>query len=81
VSVSGLRLLVEGSDTEENRVTSLHAFTLTRPTVRHRETDVGDVTTRNLLYGLLPSWFVPGLADWVMHRRCRTSDERQGLRA
>lgn len=23
--------------------------------------DVGDVTTRYLLYGLLPGWFVPGL--------------------
>ncbi|MHC3468866.1 diguanylate cyclase [Streptomyces sp. 7R007] len=36
--------------------------------------DVGDVTTRYLLYGLLPSWFVPGLADWVMHRRTRIED-------
>ncbi|CAM5746277.1 hypothetical protein [Streptomyces afghaniensis 772] [Streptomyces afghaniensis] len=25
--------------------------------------DVGDATTRYLLYGLLPSWFVPGVAD------------------
>ncbi|MCX5330243.1 MULTISPECIES: diguanylate cyclase [unclassified Streptomyces] len=33
--------------------------------------DVGEVTTRYLLYGLLPSWFVPGLADWMMHRRTR----------
>ncbi|MFC8673380.1 diguanylate cyclase [Streptomyces griseorubiginosus] len=36
--------------------------------------DVGDVTTRYLLYGLLPGWFVPGLADWVMHRRTRIED-------
>ncbi|RPF37551.1 diguanylate cyclase [Streptomyces sp. TLI_185] len=36
--------------------------------------DVGDVTTRYLLYGLLPGWFVPGLADWVMHRRSRIED-------
>ncbi|MFF1405513.1 diguanylate cyclase [Streptomyces sp. NPDC058294] len=36
--------------------------------------DVGDVTTRFLLYGLLPGWFVPGLADWVMHRRTRIED-------
>ncbi|GCB44529.1 diguanylate cyclase [Streptomyces sp. NL15-2K] len=36
--------------------------------------DVGDVTTRYLLYGLLPSWFVPGLADWVMHRRTRIEE-------
>ncbi|MGW0758724.1 hypothetical protein ACWD1Y_20025 [Streptomyces sp. NPDC002814] len=32
--------------------------------------DVGDVTIRYLLYGLLPGWFVPGLADWVMHPHC-----------
>lgn len=36
--------------------------------------DVGDATTRFLLYGLLPGWFVPGLADWVMHRRTRIED-------
>ncbi|MGC0336604.1 diguanylate cyclase [Streptomyces sp. SLBN-8D4] len=36
--------------------------------------DVGDVTTRYLLYGLLPGWFVPGLADWVMHRRTRIEE-------
>ncbi|MEU9911161.1 diguanylate cyclase [Streptomyces sp. NPDC051001] len=36
--------------------------------------DVGEVTTRYLLYGLLPSWFVPGLADWMMHRRTRIED-------
>lgn len=36
--------------------------------------DVGDVTTRYLLYGLLPGWFLPGLADWVMHRRSRIED-------
>jgi hypothetical protein len=36
--------------------------------------DVGDATTRYLLYGLLPSWFLPGLADWVMHRRTRIED-------
>jgi hypothetical protein len=36
--------------------------------------DVGDVTTRYLLYGLLPSWFAPGLADWVMHRRTRIEE-------
>ncbi|WP_249374782.1 diguanylate cyclase [Streptomyces sp. I05A-00742] len=26
------------------------------------------------MYGLLPSWFVPGVADWVMHRRTRIED-------
>ncbi|MFR0356136.1 diguanylate cyclase [Streptomyces sediminimaris] len=36
--------------------------------------DVRDVTTRYLLYGLLPGWFVPGLADWAMHRRSRIED-------
>ncbi|MBD0841612.1 MULTISPECIES: diguanylate cyclase [unclassified Streptomyces] len=36
--------------------------------------DVGDATVRYLLYGLLPSWFVPGLADWAMHRRTRIED-------
>jgi hypothetical protein len=36
--------------------------------------DVGDATIRYLLYGLLPGWFVPGLADWVMHRRTRIED-------
>ncbi|GGS95588.1 MULTISPECIES: diguanylate cyclase [Streptomyces] len=36
--------------------------------------DVGDVTTRFLLYGLLPGWFLPGLADWAMHRRTRIED-------
>ncbi|WP_406320454.1 diguanylate cyclase [Streptomyces sp. NBC_00519] len=36
--------------------------------------DVGDATTRYLLYGLLPSRFVPGLADSVMHRRSRIED-------
>ncbi|MFC8435442.1 diguanylate cyclase [Streptomyces sp. NPDC057253] len=44
--------------------------------------DVGDATTRYLLYGLLPSWFVPGLADWVMHRRTRieeTSGTKESL--
>ncbi|AKN73605.1 MULTISPECIES: hypothetical protein [Streptomyces] len=36
--------------------------------------DVSDVTTRFLLYGLLPGWFLPGLADWAMHRRTRIED-------
>ncbi|MET9905417.1 diguanylate cyclase [Streptomyces sp. NPDC006476] len=39
-----------------------------------RTVDVADVTTRYLLYGLLPGWFAPGLADWVMHRRTRIED-------
>ncbi|MEV6739550.1 diguanylate cyclase [Streptomyces sp. NPDC051104] len=36
--------------------------------------DVGDATTRYLLYGLLPFWFAPGLADWLMHRRTGIED-------
>lgn len=36
--------------------------------------DVGDATVRYLLYGLLPSWFVPGVADWWMHRRTRIEE-------
>ncbi|MEV6116402.1 diguanylate cyclase [Streptomyces sp. NPDC052109] len=36
--------------------------------------DVDVATTRFLLYGLLPGWFVPGLADWAMHRRTRIED-------
>ncbi|MBC2903099.1 diguanylate cyclase [Streptomyces cupreus] len=36
--------------------------------------DVGDATVRYLLYGLLPSWFLPGLADWAMHRRTRIEE-------
>lgn len=41
--------------------------------------DVGDATVRYLLYGLLPGWFLPGLADWVMHRRTRI-EETAGTR-
>ncbi|QTE02089.1 diguanylate cyclase [Streptomyces cyanogenus] len=41
---------------------------------RDTTVDVGDATTRFLLYGLLPGWFVPGLADWAMHRRTRIED-------
>lgn len=38
------------------------------------DVDVGDATVRYLLYGLLPSWFAPGLADWWMHRRTRIEE-------
>ncbi|MEU9384573.1 diguanylate cyclase [Streptomyces sp. NPDC048279] len=34
-------------------------------------TDVEDASRRFLLYGVLPLWVVPGLADWWMHRRTR----------
>ena len=33
--------------------------------------DVESVTVRYLMYVLLPAWFVPGIADYVMHRRTR----------
>ena len=29
------------------------------------------MTVRYLMYVLLPAWFVPGIADYVMHRRTR----------
>ncbi|MBY8887251.1 diguanylate cyclase [Streptomyces sp. PTM05] len=44
--------------------------------------DAQDATLRYLMYGLLPSWFAPGLADWVMHRRTRiekTAGTRESL--
>ncbi|MFI9722021.1 diguanylate cyclase [Streptomyces sp. NPDC052396] len=40
---------------------------------------VEDATVRYLMYGLLPSWFIPGVADWAMHRRTRIEDT-SGLR-
>jgi hypothetical protein len=33
--------------------------------------DVESVTVRYLMYVLLPAWFVPGVADYLMHRRTR----------
>jgi hypothetical protein len=33
--------------------------------------DIESVTVRRLMYVLLPSWFAPGAADYVMHRRTR----------
>lgn len=41
--------------------------------------NVSAVTVRYLLYVLLPAWFVPGVADWLMHRRTRI-EETTGLR-
>ncbi|MEU9193108.1 diguanylate cyclase [Streptomyces hundungensis] len=35
---------------------------------------VEDADRRFLLYGLLPLWVVPGVADWWMHRRTRIED-------
>ncbi|MGP4048247.1 diguanylate cyclase [Streptomyces sp. 2A115] len=34
-------------------------------------TDVEDANRRFLLYGMLPLWVVPAVADWWMHRRTR----------
>ncbi|MFD5814079.1 diguanylate cyclase [Streptomyces sp. NPDC127038] len=34
-----------------------------------RADDVENANRRFLLYGVLPLWFVPAVADWVMHRR------------
>ncbi|MEU4211834.1 diguanylate cyclase [Streptomyces sp. NPDC026206] len=42
-------------------------------------TDVEDATTRYLMYGVLPGWFLPGIADWAMHRRTRI-EETSGLK-
>lgn len=42
-----------------------------RPTLRmpRDAADVQVVTVRYLMYVLLPAWFIPGVADWAMHRR------------
>jgi hypothetical protein len=52
-----------------------------RPTLRvSKDTaDVHAVTIRYLLYVLLPAWFIPGVADWVMHRRTKI-EQAGGLR-
>ena len=41
--------------------------------------DVGAVTIRYLMYVLLPAWFLPGIAGYVMHRRTRI-ERTSGLR-
>jgi hypothetical protein len=52
-----------------------------RPTMRvPKDTaDVQAVTVRYLMYVLLPAWFIPGVADWVMHRRTKI-EQAGGLR-
>jgi hypothetical protein len=56
----------------------IHRSTLTRwqrwrsgPTLRvpRGAVDVENANRRFLLYGVVPLWFVPAVADWVMHRR------------
>jgi hypothetical protein len=41
--------------------------------------DAESATRRFLLYGVLPLWFVPSVADWFMHRRTRI-EETSGVR-
>jgi hypothetical protein len=44
--------------------------------------DTESATLRYLLYGLLPAWFVPALADWWQHRRTHiehTTGTRESL--
>ncbi|NEW69455.1 diguanylate cyclase [Streptomyces rapamycinicus] len=36
--------------------------------------DVEDANRRFLMYGVMPLWFVPAVADWLMHRRTRIED-------
>lgn len=39
-----------------------------------RTTDTEDANRRFLLYGVLPLWVVPAVADWAMHRRTRIEE-------
>jgi hypothetical protein len=41
--------------------------------------DVESVTVRYLMYVLMPAWFAPGIADYLMHRRTRI-ERTSGLR-
>jgi hypothetical protein len=57
---------------------------VTRPTLRipRRASDVETATLRYVLFGLLPAWFVPGVLDWLQHRRTdiqHTSGSRESL--
>ncbi|CCB78144.1 MULTISPECIES: hypothetical protein [Streptomycetaceae] len=45
---------------------------------RHAD-DVENASRRMLMYVVLPLWFVPAVADWVMHRRTRI-EETSGVR-
>src|SRR4051812_31888353 len=45
-------------------------------------TDVHNATVRYLMYVLLPLWFVPGVLDWMWHRRTdieHTSGTKESL--
>ncbi|GLV78980.1 diguanylate cyclase [Streptomyces hygroscopicus] len=39
--------------------------------VPRKPVDVEDANRRFLMYGVMPLWFVPAVADWLMHRRTR----------
>ena len=47
--------------------------------VPRKPLDVEDANRRFLMYGVLPLWFVPAVADWAMHRRTRI-EETSGTR-
>ncbi|MEU5269307.1 diguanylate cyclase [Streptomyces hygroscopicus] len=42
--------------------------------VPRKPVDVEDANRRFLMYGVMPLWFVPAVADWLMHRRTRIED-------
>ncbi|MEV6319488.1 diguanylate cyclase [Streptomyces sp. NPDC051776] len=42
--------------------------------VPRNASSVEDTNRRFLLYGVMPLWFVPAVADWVMHRKTRIED-------
>lgn len=52
-----------------------------RPTLRVSAdpNDVQSMTIRYLMYVQMPAWFVPGVADYLMHRRTRI-ERTSGLR-
>lgn len=41
--------------------------------------DVESITVRYLMYVLMPAWFVPGITDYIIHRRTRI-ERTSGLR-
>ncbi|KOG49177.1 diguanylate cyclase [Streptomyces decoyicus] len=47
--------------------------------VPRRPRNAEDTSRRFLMYGVMPLWFVPSVADWVMHRRTRI-EETTGVR-
>jgi hypothetical protein len=49
------------------------AFRASARNTRHYRDPYADMMRRYMQYVLLPLWFVPGIADWAMHRRTRIS--------